>query len=474
MIQLKNNAQSMLAYPVGAADTLVPIIPEDMARFPALSVPGDHFYCAIADSQGNLEFVRVTRTDAEAATLTVERGGEGTAPRNWNTGDRIQLRMSMATWTDMAGDWWQRVKTAAGDALAPERVSSASFRLSGDWTGEMQEGRRLRVTASDGTRFKGHVASAAFAGGATTVTLGGNPAPALVEALAAVDMGFSLEMESQRAKDWADAALAAKVAAAASEGKAGASEQAAKLSENNAKASEAAAAASERAAKASETNAQSSESNALASRNAAAASESKSLEAATRAETAAEQAEVIAGGSFVPTTRNVFAGTGLSGGGDLTADRTFSVAFGTTKGTVCQGNDVRLTDARTPSAHAAKHNVGGSDQITVFGGNVAEKFQSLGSISGARTIDLTDGNVVIATIGGATTFSFTGLVSGMANTVLLKLTNAGSAAITWPAAVKWAGGAAPTLTAVGLDVIALETDDDGATWIGVLSGMDMQ
>jgi hypothetical protein len=39
------------------------------------------------------------------------------------------------------------------------------------------------------------------------------------------------------------------------------------------------------------------------------------------------------------------AGTGLTGGGTLAADRTFSVA------TACEGDDARLSDARTPTAH---------------------------------------------------------------------------------------------------------------------------
>lgn len=47
--------------------------------------------------------------------------------------------------------------------------------------------------------------------------------------------------------------------------------------------------------------------------------------------------------SKVPTTRQVIAGTGLTGGGDLTADRTISANFGTTAGTVAQGNDSRIT-----------------------------------------------------------------------------------------------------------------------------------
>lgn len=45
----------------------------------------------------------------------------------------------------------------------------------------------------------------------------------------------------------------------------------------------------------------------------------------------------------VPTTRLVSAGTGLSGGGALSADRTLAVAFGTTAGTVCAGDDGRLS-----------------------------------------------------------------------------------------------------------------------------------
>ena len=50
-------------------------------------------------------------------------------------------------------------------------------------------------------------------------------------------------------------------------------------------------------------------------------------------------------------SRKVSAGTGLTGGGDLTADRTLSADFGSGAGKVCQGNDARLSDSRTPKAH---------------------------------------------------------------------------------------------------------------------------
>ncbi|MBD9700620.1 hypothetical protein IHE56_00645 [Streptomyces sp. ID01-12c] len=67
----------------------------------------------------------------------------------------------------------------------------------------------------------------------------------------------------------------------------------------------------------------------------------------------------------VSTARQVIAGTGLTGGGALTADRTLTVSFGATGTTVCAGNDARLSDARTPLAHAASHGSAGSDPITI-------------------------------------------------------------------------------------------------------------
>ena len=60
----------------------------------------------------------------------------------------------------------------------------------------------------------------------------------------------------------------------------------------------------------------------------------------------------------------VKAGPGLTGGGSLEADRTLAVGFGTTAGTVCQGNDARLSNARTPTAHKSTHKTGGTDALT--------------------------------------------------------------------------------------------------------------
>jgi hypothetical protein len=55
--------------------------------------------------------------------------------------------------------------------------------------------------------------------------------------------------------------------------------------------------------------------------------------------------------SAVPTSRTITAGTGLSGGGSLAADRSLSVTYGTSSGTAAQGNDSRITGAAQKSSN---------------------------------------------------------------------------------------------------------------------------
>jgi hypothetical protein len=55
-----------------------------------------------------------------------------------------------------------------------------------------------------------------------------------------------------------------------------------------------------------------------------------------------------------PTSRNLTAGIALSGGGDLSADRTFDVDLGTTGGTVAEGNDSRIVGAQQRSTLTTK------------------------------------------------------------------------------------------------------------------------
>lgn len=48
---------------------------------------------------------------------------------------------------------------------------------------------------------------------------------------------------------------------------------------------------------------------------------------------------------------------------NATGTSTLACIMGTTAGTCCAGNDSRLSDARTPTAHATSHKHGGSDEI---------------------------------------------------------------------------------------------------------------
>ncbi|HSX06850.1 MAG TPA: glycosyl hydrolase family 28-related protein [Candidatus Saccharimonadia bacterium] len=74
--------------------------------------------------------------------------------------------------------------------------------------------------------------------------------------------------------------------------------------------------------------------------------------------------------SKVSTTRSINSGTGLSGGGDLTADRTLAVTYGTTPGTAAAGNDTRITGAIQSSTLTSKGDLlaaTGTNTITRLG-----------------------------------------------------------------------------------------------------------
>jgi len=102
--------------------------------------------------------------------------------------------------------------------------------------------------------------------------------------------------------------------------------------------------------------------------------------------------------------------------------------------------------------------------------DIGETIQVLGSGSGARTLNIDNGNVATATATGASTWTFSNpFATGKSCTVSLILTNGGTGAQTFPN-IKWPGGVAPTLTVSGVDILIFNTIDAGTTWRGVLSG----
>ena len=107
-------------------------------------------------------------------------------------------------------------------------------------------------------------------------------------------------------------------------------------------------------------------------------------------------------GTKISSSRTLTAGTGLTGGGDLSADRSFAVAYGTTSGTAAQGNDGRLSDARTPTAHAASHAAGGSDPLTLTIAQITSLQTSLNALSTDSTVVHNTGT---ENVGGVKTFT---------------------------------------------------------------------
>lgn len=131
-------------------------------------------------------------------------------------------------------------------------------------------------------------------------------------------------------------------------------------------------------------------------------------------------------------TTTITAGTGLTGGGDLSANRTLAVSYGTTSTTACVGNDSRLADSRTPTGSAsgdltgtypaptlaaittAQTNVGSSTQIPVLSVDAKGRVTALSSVAADSVVPGTyieffehflattplDGNLAFGSTGG--------------------------------------------------------------------------
>lgn len=85
----------------------------------------------------------------------------------------------------------------------------------------------------------------------------------------------------------------------------------------------------------------------------------------------------------------------------------------------------------------------------------------------ASAIDCSTGNYFTKTASGALTWTFTNVPASRSFIFALQLTNGGTGTQTWPAAVVWNGGTAPTLQTSGTDILVFVTSDGGTTWRGV-------
>ena len=114
-------------------------------------------------------------------------------------------------------------------------------------------------------------------------------------------------------------------------------------------------------------------------------------------------------------------------------------------------------------------------QDNVLGRPMMKDYSETKVAMAAHAVDLSLGNVQTYTLSGNQTLTFTNpIASGNSSSFALHVTNGGSATLTWPTSVDWAGGTAPSLTASGLDFLVFTTIDGGTTWLGFLSGADIK
>ena len=113
------------------------------------------------------------------------------------------------------------------------------------------------------------------------------------------------------------------------------------------------------------------------------------------------------------------------------------------------------------TGYAALANGGGAETVSTL------------NATGATILNLANGNIFVATLTGNTTYTFSGATAGKACSFALYNTQnaTGGYTTTWPASVKWSGGA-PTLTttANSVDILVFETINGGTTWYGSLVG----
>lgn len=137
------------------------------------------------------------------------------------------------------------------------------------------------------------------------------------------------------------------------------------------------------------------------------------------------------------------------------------------------GNTITFTEVMTigSNGNVGINNSSPSYKLDVSGTGHFTKTVSFdefdnGNSGTADTIDWTQGNKQKSTLTGNCTFTFT--APGGPASLILKLVQdaTGSRTVTWPAAVHWSGGTAPTLTTTANKVDIITFYYDGTTYFG--------
>ena len=177
--------------------------------------------------------------------------------------------------------------------------------------------------------------------------------------------------------------------------------------------------------------------------------------------------ETDTGLTYNPST-GVLTSTGFTGAviGNVTGN-----ASGTAL-TVTQAAQSAITSVGTLTGLTMGGELAAVDQV--ISRPVMKDYAETKVAMAAHAVDLSLGNVQTYTLSGNQTLTFTNPpASGSAGSFTLIVTNGGSATLTWPTSVDWAGGTAPTLTSSGVDVLTFLTVDGGSIWYGFAAGLAM-
>jgi len=116
------------------------------------------------------------------------------------------------------------------------------------------------------------------------------------------------------------------------------------------------------------------------------------------------------------------------------------------------------------------------DFLSTEGNGLAEGHSALTGTT--PSVSMNAGGSFSLVLSGNTTFAFADAPATGSSGFSLKLTQdsgGGGYTVTWPASVKWPGGAAPELTATGdkSDVFIFTTDNGGTSFVGLVAGKDI-
>lgn len=150
MLKFTNNASATLAGSITASATSVVLTAGNGSLFPALGA-GEFFYATLVDSSNNLEVIKVTARTTD--TLTVVRAQDSTIARAYAAGDKVELRLVAAVFSEMIQrdgtvDFTGQVTvpqgTAAGKAINASRQILTSSNLTGG--GDLTADRTLDLS----------------------------------------------------------------------------------------------------------------------------------------------------------------------------------------------------------------------------------------------------------------------------------------------------------------------------------------